>query len=77
MEIPADQAKAFYDAIADFAVRLKAVEFMVQKLSTDEGYRAALNKATQAVPRDAFAQAPRVEYVDILGPLTAIYKSLQ
>ena len=77
MEIPADQAKAFCETILDFAIRLKAVETMVKKLSTDADYQQALNKATQEVPRDAFSQAPQVAYIDILGPLKAIYKSLQ
>ena len=78
MEVPLDQARLIQQIISGFAVRLKTLEIAVKKaVSTetfDEAQKAAANYFET---RDIFAELPRVEYVDMLEPLQAIYKILE
>jgi hypothetical protein len=78
MELPIKQAQLIQQIMTDFAVRLKTLEIAVQKAVPSEDFEEAQKAAPKYFEtRDMFAISPRVEYVDILGPLEAIYKSLQ
>jgi len=77
MEVPLDQARLIQQIILDFAVRLKTLEIAVQKTAPTEVFEEAQRAAANYFEtRDIFAELPRVEYVDMLEPLQAIYKIL-
>ena len=78
MEVPIDQARLIQQIISGFAVRLKTLEIAVQKAVSTEAFEEAHKAAANyfGTP-DIFAELPRVEYVDMLEPLQAIYKILE
>ncbi len=78
MEVPIDQARLIQQIISGFAVRLKTLEIAVQKAVSTEAFEEAQKAAANyfGTP-DIFAELPRVEYVDMLEPLQAIYKILE
>jgi hypothetical protein len=78
MEVPLDQARLIRQIISGFAVRLKTLEIAVQKAVSTETFEEAQKAAANYFEtRDIFAELPRVEYVDMLEPLQAIYKILE